>query len=81
MKTPIKSVKILQLQEKEAFIKANKPANEDTVPADKMSEFYKTFLDSNWKSHFDYNRQWYKRNLQILLLSYRTKFEFLRGRR
>lgn len=48
----------LKLQEKQAFIKANKEGDDDTLPADKMSEFYKSFLDSNWKSHFNYNREW-----------------------
>lgn len=63
------------LQEKEAFTKAHKKPDEDTVSADQMSEFYKTFLDTNWRSHFNYNREWYLRNARILLLSYRTKLE------
>ncbi|XP_031617306.1 COA8 family protein CG14806, mitochondrial [Contarinia nasturtii] len=66
------------VKEKQAFIKANKEAEEDTLSADKMSEFYKSFLDSNWKSHFQYNREWYKKNFEILLLSYRTKFQLKR---
>lgn len=66
---------MFRFQEKQAFIKANKEENEDTLSADKMSEFYKSFLDSNWKSHFHYNREWYKKNLEILILSYRTKFQ------
>lgn len=63
------------LQEKQEFIKANKKSEDELLSADKMSEFYKQFLDSNWKSHFDYNRDWYQKNLEILLLSYRTKFQ------
>lgn len=46
------------IQEKQAFIKVNKHDNEDTLSADKMSEFYKSFLDSNWRVHFNYNRDW-----------------------
>lgn len=45
-------------QEKQSFIKANKKDDEDTLSADKMSEFYKAFLDNNWKVHFNYNREW-----------------------
>lgn len=44
--------------EKQAFIKANKATEDDTLSADKMSEFYKAFLDSNWNLHFNYNREW-----------------------
>lgn len=46
------------VQEKQEFIKANKADEDDTLSADKMSEFYKSFLDQNWKSHFEYNREW-----------------------
>lgn len=52
-----KNVAIL-FQQKQEFIKANKQDNEDSLSADKMSEFYKSFLDSNWKTHFNYNREW-----------------------
>lgn len=45
-------------QQKQDFIRANKQENEDSLSADKMSEFYKSFLDSNWKTHFNYNREW-----------------------
>lgn len=45
-------------QQKQEFIRANKQESEDSLSADKMSEFYKSFLDSNWKTHFNYNREW-----------------------
>lgn len=64
------------IKEKQAFIAAHRKTDEDSLSADKLSEFYKTFLDSNWQSHFNYNREWYKKNFEILLLSYRTKFQF-----
>lgn len=57
------------MQEREAFIAANKPKDSDTVSADKMSEFYKYFLDKNWSLHFYYNVSWYMKNLELLLLS------------
>ncbi|XP_044731793.1 COA8 family protein CG14806, mitochondrial isoform X2 [Chrysoperla carnea] len=28
------------------------------LTADEMSLFYKSFLDKNWRTHFDYNLQW-----------------------
>ncbi|XP_037049253.1 COA8 family protein CG14806, mitochondrial [Bradysia coprophila] len=55
--------------EREAFIAANKDKGSDTVPADKMSEFYKYFLDKNWSLHFYYNVSWYMKNVELLLLS------------
>ena len=49
---------LYDFQQKQEFIRANKQENEDSLSADKMSEFYKSFLDSNWKTHFNYNREW-----------------------
>lgn len=44
-----------------------------------MSEFYKRFLDKNWSKHVNYNIEWYKRNLTILLLSLRVSiYDILR---
>lgn len=68
----------LCFQEKEAFILANKDDESDTLSADKMSEFYKKFLDENWQTHFNYNQTWYKYNFDMLLLSFRTKFQLNR---
>lgn len=56
-------------QEREAFIAKNKAKDSDTVSADKMSEFYKYFLDKNWDLHFYYNVSWYMKNLELLVLS------------
>ena len=49
--------------------------SKSTINAQEMSEFYKTFLDAQWKSHIDYNVEWQKRNFQILFLAYRVKLE------
>lgn len=59
----------IRLQEREAFVAANKPKDSDTVSADKMSEFYKHFLDKNWSLHFYYNVSWYLKNFELLVLS------------
>lgn len=69
---------VCYFQEKEAFILANKVDDSDTLSADKMSEFYKKFLDENWQTHFNYNKAWYKHNFDMLVLAYRTKFQLSR---
>lgn len=38
-----------------------------------MSEFYKKFLDENWKLHVSYNLEWYKKNFEIIYLSLLTR--------
>lgn len=40
-----------------------------------MSEFYKKFLDDNWKIHLKYNFEWYKRNFELLFLTLRVNLE------
>lgn len=57
------------LQEKEIFIKAYKAKGIDDISGDKMSVFYKHFLDKNRKIHIFYNISWYAKNLDLLLLS------------
>lgn len=68
----------LSFQEKEAFILANKVDDSDTLSADKMSEFYKKFLDENWQTHFNYNKAWYRHNAEMLVLAFRTKLQWSR---
>lgn len=51
-----------------------------TINANEMSVFYKTFLDAHWKSHLDYNKQWQRRNFQILFLAYRVKLQTIFSR-
>ncbi|XP_045166060.2 COA8 family protein CBG23705, mitochondrial-like [Mercenaria mercenaria] len=42
--------------------------NEDSksVSAEELSEFYKKFLDDNYKTHIKYNKEWYKKNVMLL---------------
>lgn len=51
-------------------MKKHKASEDDTLSADKMSEFYKTFLDKNWKFHLNYNWEWYWKNFELLKLSF-----------
>ncbi|XP_055844290.1 COA8 family protein CG14806, mitochondrial [Episyrphus balteatus] len=55
--------------EREDFIRMHKDAGIDELSADKMSEFYKTFLDKNKKMHLYYNISWYLKNFDLLVLA------------
>lgn len=48
-------------------------AGVDSITADKMSEFYKLFLNKNRKLHVLYNFSWYIKNFQLLFLSLRVE--------
>lgn len=67
------------IKEKRAYIKAHLSPTEDkqTLTADEMSEFYKSFLDENWGRHVQYNFEWYKRNFTLLYLALRVSVERL----
>ncbi|XP_055390099.1 COA8 family protein CG14806, mitochondrial isoform X2 [Condylostylus longicornis] len=60
-------------EEKDIFIKTHKIAGVDEIPADKMSEFYKAFLDKNKKLHYYYNLSWYMKNFDLLIMSAQVK--------
>ncbi|XP_072944304.1 COA8 family protein CG14806, mitochondrial [Epargyreus clarus] len=60
-------------QEREEYLKKNLPEGKANLTADEMSVFYKAFLDKNWKSHMNYNIQWYKKNATLLGLALRVK--------
>ncbi|XP_026288513.1 COA8 family protein CG14806, mitochondrial [Frankliniella occidentalis] len=56
------------------------PRDEKTgLSAEEMSEFYKAFLDKNWKTHFSYNFQWYGKNFNLLYLALKVQISKLRG--
>lgn len=61
--------------EKDDFIKKHKTADQESVPADKMSEFYKAFLDKNWKMHVYFNISWYIKNFELLFLALQVNLE------
>ena len=49
------------------------------LTAEEISEFYKKFLNDNYVSLRDFNREWYKRNLSLLWPALRVKVKrFLR---
>lgn len=60
---------LMHFQQKLEFMQKHRTDDSEHLSADKMSEFYKTFLDRNWKFHFNYNWEWYKKNFDILLLA------------
>lgn len=61
------------IEEKENYVKSYNGAK--PLSADEMSEFYKKFLDNNWKSHVRYNFEWYKRNFFMLYLAFRASVQ------
>ncbi|XP_017029156.1 COA8 family protein CG14806, mitochondrial [Drosophila kikkawai] len=56
-------------EEKDDFVRLHKESGTEEVSADQMSEFYKTFLDKNWRIHLMYNISWYLKNFDILTLA------------
>ncbi|XP_057325861.1 COA8 family protein CBG23705, mitochondrial isoform X2 [Microplitis mediator] len=67
------------ITERKQFQKELEASGNKSITADEMSVFYKTFLDKNWKTHFNYNISWYKQNIRILFLELRvrlSKFKF-----
>jgi hypothetical protein len=45
------------------------------LSADEMSEFYKSFLDKKWESHFYFNIIWYMKNFELLYLAFIVNIE------
>ncbi|KPJ07392.1 UPF0671 protein CG14806 [Papilio machaon] len=64
-------------QEREEYLKQNLPEGKQTLTADEMSVFYKSFLDKNWKAHLTYNLQWYKKNITLLKLAIQVRIRRL----
>lgn len=56
------------IKEREAYKKHLAEKGVSAATADQMSEFYKDFLDRNWRTHLTYNFEWYKRNISIVRL-------------
>ncbi|XP_062605208.1 cytochrome c oxidase assembly factor 8-like [Saccostrea cucullata] len=66
-------------KEKEEFVKrklrekrGELDSPESKLSAEELSEFYKNFLDKNFVLHASYNREWYKRNLRLLLPAFQV---------
>ncbi|XP_017145204.1 COA8 family protein CG14806, mitochondrial [Drosophila miranda] len=68
-------------EEKEDFIRLHKEAGTEDISADRMSEFYKTFLDKNWRIHMMYNLSWYLKNFDMLTLAFMVQVQKLLTRR
>ena len=54
---------------------AKEGLQKSTISAGEMSEFYRSFLDSKWKDHIDYNLEWQRRNFTILFLAFKLKIQ------
>ncbi|XP_026329866.1 APOPT family protein CG14806, mitochondrial [Hyposmocoma kahamanoa] len=64
-------------QEREKYLKKNLPEGKQSLTADEMSIFYKAFLDKNWKTHLQYNLEWYRKNVILLGLAIQVKLKKL----
>ncbi|XP_045446014.1 COA8 family protein CG14806, mitochondrial [Melitaea cinxia] len=64
-------------KERETYLKENLPDGKTNLTADEMSVFYKAFLDKNWKTHINYNMEWYKKNCMLLGLAIQVKIRKL----
>jgi len=72
------------MKEKDLFIQQNtdpssRDFNKKSLSAEKMSEFYRKFLNDNKLSHKQYNYQWYKYNISLLWPAF--KVAVIRGGR
>ncbi|XP_078589571.1 cytochrome c oxidase assembly factor 8-like [Branchiostoma floridae x Branchiostoma japonicum] len=63
--------------EKEDFKSVHTDGSKRMPPAEDMSEFYRTFLTEHQHGQLQYQREWYKRNLYIIYLSFRVKMSQL----
>uniref|UniRef100_A0A1B6JBG9 Apoptogenic protein 1, mitochondrial n=1 Tax=Homalodisca liturata TaxID=320908 RepID=A0A1B6JBG9_9HEMI len=61
------------VNERKEFMATHQKDGDSPLSADEMSVFYKAFLDKNWKTHLEYNLDWYRRNAQLILLHLRVK--------
>ncbi len=44
----------------------NAKLNEEINESAEMTEFYRKFLNDNYHNHYEYNKKWFKLNLQLL---------------
>ncbi|XP_022197634.1 COA8 family protein CBG23705, mitochondrial-like [Nilaparvata lugens] len=67
------------IAERKKFLATHKKDfdNEPMSP-DKLSVFYKRFLDEHWKIHLHYNYEWYKKNAGLVVLALRVKLHRLK---
>ncbi|XP_054288714.1 COA8 family protein CG14806, mitochondrial-like [Macrosteles quadrilineatus] len=67
------------VKERKEFMATNQSESSEQMSADEMSVFYKAFLDKNWRTHLDYNVEWYKKNAFLVLLHIQVKLSRLRN--
>ncbi|XP_052273886.1 COA8 family protein Y39B6A.34, mitochondrial-like isoform X2 [Dreissena polymorpha] len=51
------------------------------VTPEELSVFYKKFLDDNYPTHIQYNKDWYKKNISLLWPALKVNFYRLFARR
>lgn len=68
------------VKERTQFQENLKRQGKTSITADDMSVFYKEFLDKNWHTHFNYNVDWYRRNIKLLFLELGVRISKLKFR-
>ncbi|KAJ9585937.1 hypothetical protein L9F63_020414, partial [Diploptera punctata] len=67
------------LKERKNYIKDVTGSDKQTLSADEMSVFYKRFLDENWNIHLQYNMNWYRKNIDLVVLALKVKIARLKN--
>ncbi|XP_003745595.1 APOPT family protein Y39B6A.34, mitochondrial [Galendromus occidentalis] len=62
------------------FIKLNATIEEPQLDAERMSVFYRKFLDDNREKHWRYNLEWYRKHFGLLPLDMKARLSRLRVR-
>jgi len=77
-------LEILLYQESKEFQKEKLQSCQDeekkTLNAEEMSEFYKAYLDKNWRQHVWYNFEWYCKNGYLLFLAWKVQMSKFRNK-
>lgn len=58
-------------------LQSSTDADKKSLSAEEMSEFYKRFLDKNWRVHVSYNFQWYRKNFNLLCMALKVQLSKL----
>ena len=55
--------------------------DQSATDSNEMNEFYKAFLNESYQNHYEYNKKWFKLNLQLLWPAARVYFHRLNRHR
>ncbi|XP_034248928.1 COA8 family protein CG14806, mitochondrial [Thrips palmi] len=58
-------------------LQSSTDSDNKSLSAEEMSEYYKNFLDKNWRLHVSYNFQWYRKNFNLLYMAFKVQLSKL----